>query len=53
METEIAEHEAALGNFVSVEETQRLTDLLDARRNDLAAIMAEWEEVANTIEANS
>jgi ATP-binding cassette subfamily F protein 3 len=53
LEAEIADHEAALGNFVSVEETQRLSDSLNTRRADLAAIMAEWEDVAQTIEANS
>jgi hypothetical protein len=42
-----------LGNFVSVEETKRVNDLLTARRADLEALMAEWEEVAQLIEANS
>jgi len=53
LEAEIADYEAALGNFVSVEETQRVSGLLDARRRDLASLLAEWEEVAQTIEANS
>ena len=35
LEVEIADYEAALANFVSVEETKRLSDLLDARRGDL------------------
>ena len=39
-------------NFVNVEETARVTALLDARRADLEALMNEWEEVAQTIEAN-
>ncbi|HUK88353.1 MAG TPA: ABC-F family ATP-binding cassette domain-containing protein, partial [Terriglobales bacterium] len=53
LEAEIADYEASLGSFVSVEETRRLTDLLDARRAELASLMAEWEEVAHAIEANS
>ena len=53
LEAEIADYEAALGNFVSVEETQRVTDLLDARRADLESLLGEWEEVAQSIEANS
>jgi len=53
LEVEIADYEAALGNFVNVEETKRVSDLLDARRADLAALMAEWEDVAQLIEANS
>ncbi|HEY1341631.1 MAG TPA: ABC-F family ATP-binding cassette domain-containing protein [Bryobacteraceae bacterium] len=50
LEAEIADYEAALSNFVSVEETQRVSNLLDARRADLAALMNEWEEVAQLIE---
>jgi ATP-binding cassette subfamily F protein 3 len=53
LEVEIADYELALGNFVSTEETRRLTELLLARRSDLEALMAEWEEVAQLIEANS
>jgi ATP-binding cassette subfamily F protein 3 len=53
LEVEIADYEAALANFVSLEETKRFTDLLHARRGDLEALLAEWEDVAQTIEANS
>src|SRR5579872_686212 len=52
LEVEIADYERELAHFTSVEETQRVTDLLDARRTDLASLMAEWEDVAQTIEAN-
>jgi hypothetical protein len=38
---------------VSVDETKRLSDLLDARRRDLDSVMHEWEEVVQAIEANS
>jgi ATP-binding cassette subfamily F protein 3 len=53
LEVEIADHEAALGNFVNVDETKRVTELLEARRADLEALMIEWEDVAQSIEANS
>jgi len=52
LEVEIADYEAALSNFVSVEETKLNTELLAARRADLEALMREWEEVAQAIEAN-
>ena len=53
LEAEIAECEAALGNFVSVEETKRVSGLLDARKSELGKLLAEWEEVAEAIEGNS
>jgi ATP-binding cassette subfamily F protein 3 len=53
LEAEIAECEAALSNFVSVEETVRVSGVLEERRADLKALMAEWEEVSHSIEANS
>ncbi|HXK01603.1 MAG TPA: ATP-binding cassette domain-containing protein, partial [Verrucomicrobiae bacterium] len=52
LEVEIADYEAALSNFVSVEETKLNTELLAARRADLEALMLEWEEVAQAIEAS-
>ena len=53
LEAEIADYEAALSNFVSVEETRRITELLDARRADLEALMAEWEDVAHALETSN
>jgi ATP-binding cassette subfamily F protein 3 len=53
LEVEIADYEAALGSFVSTEETRRVNELLNARRADLEALLGEWEEVAQSIEANS
>src|ERR1035437_4386313 len=53
LEAEIADYEAALGRFVNVEETVRLNDLRQERRADLEALMTEWEEVAQAIEANT
>ena len=53
LEVEIADYEAALGNFVNAEETKRMTERLEARRADLESLMTEWEDVAQLIEANS
>jgi ATP-binding cassette subfamily F protein 3 len=52
LEVEIAELERALGDFQSVEKTVELNGLLTARRADLGSLLAEWEGVAQTIEAN-
>jgi hypothetical protein len=53
LEAEIADYEAALGNYVSADETRRLSELLEARRQDLLALLGEWEEVAQLIDANT
>jgi ATP-binding cassette subfamily F protein 3 len=53
LEVEISDYETALASYVSVEETKRVNDLLEARRSDLEALLLEWEEVAQLIEANS
>jgi ATP-binding cassette, subfamily F, member 3 len=53
LETEIAGYEARLANFVSAEETRRTSELLEARRSDLSRRMAEWEDVAQSIEAQT
>jgi ATP-binding cassette subfamily F protein 3 len=53
LEVEIADYEIALANFTSVDETKRLSELLEARKADLESLMFEWEEVAQLIEANS
>jgi len=52
LEVEIADYEQALASFSSAEESIRTTELLNARRSDLNHLMAEWEEVAQTIEAS-
>jgi ATP-binding cassette subfamily F protein 3 len=51
LEAEIAGIEWSLASFKSVEETVRLTELLTARRETLQALLNEWEEVAQSIEA--
>jgi ATP-binding cassette subfamily F protein 3 len=53
IEGEIASHELALGNFVSIEETRRLSDGIEDRRARLQVLLKEWEEVGQRIEANS
>jgi ATP-binding cassette subfamily F protein 3 len=52
VEGEIAEYERALANYTSAEKTQRTSERLGARRADLEALMNEWEQVSQTIEAN-
>ena len=52
LEVEIADYERALANFRNVDESARVNELLSARRGDLQHLLSEWEEVAQTIEAN-
>jgi ATP-binding cassette subfamily F protein 3 len=52
LEVEIADYEAALSNFISAEDAKLNSELLAARRTDLEALLKEWEEVAQAIEAN-
>lgn len=53
LEAEVADGESGLANFVSVEETQRLTALVEAKRKKLQQAMAEWEEVAEFLQTNA
>jgi ATP-binding cassette subfamily F protein 3 len=50
LEEGIAECEHELQSFVSAAETQRQTELLAQRRVDLAALMAEWEELSISLD---
>jgi ATP-binding cassette, subfamily F, member 3 len=50
-ERDIAACEQALQVFVSAEESQRQTNLLEQRRRELAEMMEEWEEVSKALEA--
>jgi ATP-binding cassette subfamily F protein 3 len=50
LESQIADCESALSNFVSVDETKRTSDLLEAHKSTLAATLSEWEEVAQLTE---
>jgi ATP-binding cassette subfamily F protein 3 len=51
LEAEIAGYEAELAQFRSAGETKRLMDLVASRRKELDALMAEWENVSQAIEA--
>ncbi|MGZ4879441.1 MAG: ABC transporter ATP-binding protein, partial [Candidatus Angelobacter sp.] len=51
LEAAIATAEIALQNFVSVEETQRQTDLLNRSREELQQRMSEWEEMSIALES--
>ena len=60
VEEEIARFEAAIGtaetalqNFVSVEETQRQTDLLNRSKADLERAMNEWERLGQMLETQT
>ena len=53
LEVEIADYEVSLSHYVNAEETRRTHELLEARRADLEALMLEWEEVTQLIEANT
>jgi ATP-binding cassette subfamily F protein 3 len=50
IEASIAHTEGALGNFVSVAETERQSALLDELRKQLSAFTAEWEELMMQLE---
>ena len=52
-EAGIAACEQGLMNFVSAQETQRLTELLAQRRVALEALMSEWEELSAALETNA
>jgi ATP-binding cassette, subfamily F, member 3 len=50
MEAEVAQYEAELGEFVSAEQTQHTTMLLDRRRSELEKLMGEWELLSKEVE---
>ena len=52
LEVEIADYAAALSSFTNAEDAKLNSELLAARRADLEALLREWEEVAQAIEAN-
>jgi ATP-binding cassette subfamily F protein 3 len=51
VESEIAGYEAELANFVSAEESLRVSNLLEKSRAELSAHLAEWEEVSQLVES--
>ena len=50
LESEIAQHDAALADFKSVEETVRVSEIVAERRKQLEARVAEWERVSGELE---
>jgi ATP-binding cassette subfamily F protein 3 len=52
LEVEIADFEQALSNFQSAEMSVEIASLLESRQKDMKNLLAEWEEVSETIEAN-
>jgi len=50
-ERDIAGYEAELGNFVSAEETVRVSGLLEKRRLELSGLLGEWEQVSQLVES--
>jgi ATP-binding cassette subfamily F protein 3 len=46
LESEIAQHDAALADFKSMEETVRLSEIVAERRKQLETRVAEWESVS-------
>jgi ATP-binding cassette, subfamily F, member 3 len=52
IEAEIARYETDLGNFVSAEETMRISNLLDQRRAALTGLLAEWEQVSQAVQSH-
>ena len=53
LEVEIAEYERELADYKSAAQTLQVSELLNSRRRDLDNLMAEWEQVVETIESNN
>ncbi len=51
LEAEVAEYERQLGDFKSVEETKRVSEALDAAREQLNSRLTQWEEFTATLES--
>jgi hypothetical protein len=49
-EAVIAESEEALSRYVSAEETQRVSALLEEKRRSLGALESEWAELSEALE---
>jgi ATP-binding cassette subfamily F protein 3 len=52
LEVEIADFEQALSSYQSAEQSMEIAGLLESRRSDMTQLVAEWEEVSATIDAN-
>jgi exonuclease VII small subunit len=53
LEAAIAQCETSLQNFVSAEETTRLTHKLDQNRTELQQRVTEWEQIGQELEVGS
>ena len=53
LEAAIADCESSLQNFVSAEETQRLSQQLEQHRVELQARIAEWEQIGQELDVSS
>ena len=51
VETEIAGYEAELANFVSAEDSLRVSSILEKRRAELGEHLKEWEQVSQLVES--
>jgi hypothetical protein len=51
-EATIAECEEALGRYISPEETQRLSTLMEAQRHSLHALEKEWSELSEELDTS-
>ena len=51
LETEIAADEESLANFVSADESVRVAAQMEKRRATLTALLAEWEQASEALEA--
>ena len=49
-EAVIAESEQSLSHYVSAEETQRVSALLEEKRRSLEALESEWAELSEALE---
>jgi ATP-binding cassette subfamily F protein 3 len=52
LEVEIADFEQALAHYQSAGQSMEIASLLESRRTDMTQLLAEWEEVSSTIDAN-
>ncbi len=52
LEVEIADFEQALSSYQNAEMSIEIAGLLESRRDDMKNLLAEWEEVSTTLEAN-
>lgn len=53
LESELAQHEASLGTFKSMEETVRLNELITQRTLELEKAVTEWESLSSELESAS